>query len=336
MYEVEYLYEQLKRQIVEQSYINVLNTVTESTYDIDQVEQSISETVKMIEEASNKKLQNLFDKFKASFATAEKIIKNYKDSALKCDPARLEYKNYKVFMSDVEISNLHKKAIAYLNKFDPSKASESECKKYIMDSQNNVQYKEISKIFGDGKEIFDINKIVVTKTHDKEISKKDISEAVKYLEEHEKRVKKFFEDQMKMNNDYTNYVRHNSGLATTSTKGDIEKLRKNALNHKISLINIADSTYYAFIQFKMNQEFAQNKHIVVKAASYKANVKEAASFQDYIDAMYEFYENTDFDEASNLLDKRNKNIVTPAKLLNKHIKKDIVTNEEKEDDFEES
>lgn len=288
MYEVELLYEQLKRQTVEESYINVLNTVTEGAYDIHEIDSTILETVKMIEEASNNKLSGAFKRFKTNLATAEKILDQNKDAALKCKPIGLEYKDFKEFVSDDHIKGLHKKALSYLNKFDPSKASEEQLKQYITDSSNNVQYNEFSKIFGNGKERFNIYDIVISKKSDKELSKADISNAVKYLQGYSKEISKIQADRIANDTEYTNYVR-STGLITNKTKGDIEKLRKSAANHKRALIAIVDSTYYQMMLQKMMQEFNQAKHIVVKAANYNPrNLKESFDIQFYIDSMNDF------------------------------------------------
>ena len=291
MYEVEYLYEQLKRQTVEESYINVLNTVTENCYDLSGISNDILETVKMVDEAANNKLGELFEKFKANKATADKILKQYKDDALKCNPDGLEFKDYKTLVSDEEIKNSHKKVLAYLNSFNPNKASEDQLKKYILDSTNNVQYREMAKIFGNGNEKWITRDIVVKDKSTKQITKSDISKAVQFLQSYNTTIAKIQADAKSNDAEYTNYVRNNSGLATARTNMDINKLRKNASNHQRSLISIADSTYYAFMQYKMDQEFKQNKRIVIKAANYNPkNVKEATEYQNYIDSMYEFYE----------------------------------------------
>lgn len=288
MYEVELLYEQLKRQTVEQSYMNVLNTITEGAYDISEVDNSILETVKMIEEASNNKLGDLFKRFKTNRATAEKILSQHKDAALKVKPIGLEYKDFKEFVSDKEIKSLHKKAIDYINKFNPSKASEEDLKSYILAASNNVYYNEICKIFGNGEVRFNMTDVVVTKKNNKELSKADISNAIKYLQNYDKEISKIRNEEMSASTEYSNHVK-SSGLITDNIKGDIEKLRNSATNHKRTEIAIADSFYYQMMIQKMSQEFNQAKHIVVKAANYNPrNLKESFDIQFYIDSMNDF------------------------------------------------
>lgn len=290
MFELEYLYEQLKTQTTEAEYVSVLNTVTESSYNTVEADNVVLETMRAIEEASKDGKLSLIKKLKTNIASAENILSKNKEAALKCKPIGLEYKDFQNFMSESEIKSLHKKTIAYLNKFDPSKASEEALKKYITDSNNNVQYREMSRIFGNGKERFTIGEIVVTKKFDKEITKDDISSAVKYLENYSAIITKIQKEYTDNDKEYGEYV-HKTGLATPRTNLDIDKLRKNASNHKRALIAIANATYYQMMIQKMKKEFSQAKRIVVKAANYNPrNLKESTEIQNYIDAMYDFHE----------------------------------------------
>lgn len=287
MYKLEYLYEQLKSQTVERIYINTLNAVLESCYDSTDVDSSILETMNMIEEAAKQVKINFFDKIKATLISNEKVLSKYKERALKCKPVGLTYKNYSETISEAEIKKRYNTALAYLNKFNPNTASEEQLKTYIMDSNNNVQYNHISRIFGDGKERFSITDVITKSQKDKEITKSDISEAVKLLEKTDLYSKKLDKESKDINNDYTAYVRNN-GLATPKTNfGNINDLRKNALNHKMALISIADATYYQMLLIKIMNDSSQAKHIVVKAANYNPrNLKESAIIQDYIDTSY--------------------------------------------------
>ena len=290
MFELDYLYEQLKQQTIEQDYINVLNTVTESCYDVVEADNAISETVEMIEEAVKKVKFNFFDNLKSAFTSVDKTLSKYKEKALKCNPIGLSYKNYITTISISEIEKKYRAALSHLNKFNPNTASEEELKKYIMDSMHNVQYNEVSKIFGDGKERFGIDEIVIKKKEEKEISKQDIKDAVKYLEGYKSTIEKLNRDSNKKNEEYTQFVRSN-GLATGKTSSDINKLRKNALNHKTALIAIVDSTYFSMLSVKYTYESNQAKRIVIKTANYNPrNLKESYVVQDYIDAMYEYNE----------------------------------------------
>lgn len=290
MYELDYLYEQLKTKTLESEYIRVLDSISESCYDTVEANNAILETVQMIEEASKKGKLNFFEKLKTNIASAEKVLSKYKDDALKVKPIGLEYKDFNTFVSDDYIKSAHKKAIAYLNKFNPEKASEEELKKYIMDSNNNVQYKEMTKMFGNGKEKFWYKEVIITKTADKELTKSDISNAVKYLQSYTDIINKIQKDQVDNDNEYGEYVA-STGMITNRTNSDIDKLRKNAAGHKRALIAIADQTYYAMMIWKLRNEFNQTKHIVVKAANYNPrNLKESANIQFYIDAMIDFNE----------------------------------------------
>lgn len=294
MYELEYLYENLKSQSLEYQYACKLDFLSESSYDVIGLEDTISETTKMISEAADKSKLKLLDKLRVRFAKVDKILSTYKNSALKVNPIGLIYKDYIVFKSDADIKKLHTECIKYLNTFNPDKASEAECKKYIMDSQNNIQYKKMSSIFGSGKERFKMQDIAIVKKSDKELKKSDISDAINYLEKYEEKIKAVQNEFKKNDDEYTNYVRKDNGLATINISNDLNKLRKNALNHKTALINIADTTYYQMIIKKYELEFDQAKKIVVKAANYNPrNLKESYVIQDYIDSMYSFMETSD-------------------------------------------
>ena len=291
MYELHYLYEQLKTQTLQQKYINVLNTVTESCYDFVEQDKAILETMSLIEEASQKGNLKLLQSLKTNIASAEKILSKNKEAALQCKPYGLEFKGFKTFVADNTIKSVHQKAISYLNKFDPSKASEDQLKTYIMDSSNNVQYKEIAKIMG-GKESFLYKDVVIEKEVDKELTKGDISDAVKYLSTYTSIYKKVQTEFDKNTDEYTQYVRL-TGFSSNRTKNkDIDELRQSASNHKRALIAIVDATYYQMLLFKLRAEFKQAKQIVVKAANHNPkNLKESADIQMYIDSMYELYEN---------------------------------------------
>lgn len=290
MFELEYLYEQLKCQTAEQIYIECMSTMSESAYDTIGIKDKINETMQLIEEASKSKGFGKINALKAKIASVEKILTKYKDKALSVNPIGLEYKGYKTFMTDAEIKALHTKAIAYLNSFNPSKASEDQCKKYIQDSSSNIQYHKISEIFGKGQRQYNIKDIIVTKQADKSISKADVSSAVKNIQSADKMLKNAQNEQKKNSEEYSKYVK-STGLISNNTNQNIDKLRKSAAGHKAALINIADTTYFSMLIQKYTQELEQYKRIIVKAANYNPrNIKESYKIQDYIDASYEFLE----------------------------------------------
>lgn len=292
MFELEHLYEQLKNETAEQSYIECFASVTESACDTFSVENTIQETMQAIEEASKSKGFGKINALKAKLTSVEKVLSKYKDTALKVNPIGLEYKGYKTFMTDAEIKKLHDEAIKYLNSFNPDKATEEQCKDYINDSMHNVQYFKISEIYGKGKRTFKIKDIIVTKQADKNISKADVSAAVKIIQSGNAMIKNAQEGQKKIEDEYGKYVK-NGGLATMNTRQSIDKLRKNANNHKVTLISIADATYFQMLIQKYMQELEQAKRIVVKAANYNPrNIKESYKVQDYIDSAYAFLEAT--------------------------------------------
>ena len=291
MYELEYLYEQLKTQTVEQQYIQVLDSISEAAYDTLEYQNKINETVELIEETAKKARFNFFDKLKAQLTSVEKVLDKYKEPALKCKPIGLEYKDFKTFMSVEGIKKMHNDAIKYLNKFNPNNASAEELKQYIIDSQHNVQYKELIKIFGKGKEQYDVASVIITSKRDKDITKDDISKAVKFLESYKKQISIWQAEFAKKDAEFTNHVRSDAAgtFSMNKTNTDINTLRKNAMNHKTSLTYIADDFYYQQLFINYNNQAIQAKRIVVKAANYNPrNLKESAVIQDYIDAMSDF------------------------------------------------
>lgn len=287
MFELELLYEQLKIQTTESEYAHVMNNVLEDCVDVLEFEQRINETVQAIQEVSNEGKMNMFDKFKTQLASAEKILKANKDAALKCKPIGLQHKGFMEFLPESEIKSRYKKALAYMNKFDPNKASEEELKKFLEDSKNNVQFDEISRIYGDGKERYSSADIVVVSKKDKELTKKDIADAIKFLETYKSTIttlqREANEDWMK----FSNYINSNAAKKASGKN----KLLKNALEHQASLKAIVSQSYFNFTTVMMKMQFKQAKQIVVKAAYYNPrNLKESAMIQDYIDSLYEFSE----------------------------------------------
>jgi len=178
--------------------------------------------------------------------------------------------------------------IKYLNKFDPKKATEDQCRDFINDSKNNVQYYKMSEIFG-GKRTYLLKDVIVNKTIDKELKKQDIKDAIKYIENYDTVLKKLKAEYEKVNKEFQDQVDLKQMI---SPKGDsLEELRKTAFNHKLSLKSIADTTYYQSLFTKYSIELDQAKKIMVKAAHYNPrNLKESYIVQEYIDSLYEFNE----------------------------------------------
>ena len=290
MYELEYLYEQLKTKMNEETYLVTLNSVSESCYDICEAQREVDKTLKAIEEASNKNKFTKLDKLRGNFTKVDTILNKHKDAALKCKPIGLQYKDFKIFYSDGELKSRVDKAIKYLESFDVNKASEEALKKYIEDSNKNVQFNEVGKILGLNNPKYGLASYSVIKsTKDKEITKGDIADAIKFIENKDKVIKKVTDEVSKTHNEYVDWLRANNAIPTSKKDNDIEKLRRNALNHQKSLLNIARNSYLEIITQKYNTQLNQCKQIVVKAANYNPrNLKESYKIQDYIDAMYEF------------------------------------------------
>lgn len=291
MYELEYLYEQLKAKMVEEEYLIALDSVSESCYNIHEVQRAVENNLSMIDEAASKNRFTIIDKLKANFTKTETVVKKYKEAALKCKPIGLQYNGFKTYVTDQQIEKMINEGINYLKKFDVSKASEEELRQYIKDSNNNVQFNKIAEIYGlTGPGI--VSYKVVTSEKDKEITKSDIADAVKFVENYNKTIAALQAKAQKMNAEFSDFAKNNTIIGMSKTTGDINELRRKALIHQKSLLNIAQNSYYECIFQKYNSQLKQCKQIVVKAANYNPrNLKESYKIQDYIDAMYAFHEN---------------------------------------------
>lgn len=271
MYKSVYLYEQLKHQTVKENYISTLNAVTESVHDVSEVKQDINDTMKSIEEETNKKSMKLFDKRRSGVVTAKKLLSKYKSTSKSSKPYGLVHKEYKTFKTDDDIKRLHENAIKYLDQFNPATASDVEVKLFISDISDNAQYKALCTIFGEGNEKCSVRDCAVAKKETKELTKNDIEEAVAYLEN-------FTE-----NNDKYNIIRE-----SYDTYG-LSKERKIAANYKTALIGIADAKYYELMTEKLTLEFAQAAQIMQKASCHNPrNLKESKEVQEYIDFLYKY------------------------------------------------
>lgn len=271
MYEVEYLYEQLKHHTNKSMYVSALNSVSESVYDESEVKQDIRDTMKSIEEETEKKNTKLIDKRRKGVVTAKKLLSKFKSTAQNSKPYGLVHKEYMTFKTDENIKKLHENAIAYLNQFSPSTASETELKLFISDINDNVQYKALCTIFGEGNEKCCMKDCTVVKKEDKELSKQDIAEAVAYLEN-------FTENGSK-------YIITREAFNPYGLEGE----RRIAANYKEALMNIADEKYYDLMSEKLTLEFAQASQVVTKASYYNPrNLKESRETQEYIDFIYKY------------------------------------------------
>lgn len=271
MYELEYLYEQLKHQTIREMYMSSVNSLTESTYNVAEAKQDIRDTMKSIEEETTKKKTKLFDKRRHGVVTAKKLLSKFKSTAKNSKPYGLIHKEYKTFKSDEDIKKLHESAINYLNQFNPATASDTEVKLFISDIGDNVQYKALCTIFGEGNAKCSVKDCAVTKKETKELSKQDIAEAVSYLEN-------FSEDCSK-------YVITREAYDTYGLDAD----RRAAVNYKEALMSIADEKYYDLMSEKLTLEFAQASQVVTKASYHDPrNLRESKETQEYIDFLYEY------------------------------------------------
>lgn len=271
MYELEYLYEQLKYQTTKANYIYALNSITESTYDVSEAKQEINDTMKEIEEGTKNKKGKLLDKRRSGVITAKKLLSKYKSTSGKSKPYGLLHREFKTFKTDEDIKKLHENAINYLNQFNPATASDTEVKLFISDIADNVQYKALNTIFGEGSSKCSLKDCAVVKKETKELTKQDITEATDYLENFSEECSKYI---------ITREAYDTYGLSPE---------RKIAANYKTALIGIADAKYYDLMSEKLTLEFAQAGQVLVKASSHNPrNLKESKEIQEYIDFIYEY------------------------------------------------
>lgn len=270
MYELEYLYEQLKYKTTVANYISALNSITESTFDVSEANEEVSDTMKEIEEGTKNKKGKLLDKRRHGIVTAKKLLSKY-SAFKKSKPYGLSHREFMTFRTDDDIKKLHENAVAYLNCFNPKTAPDDEVKLFISDISDNVQYRALNTIFGEGNVKCTSKDCIVVKKETKELSKKDIEEAGTYLEN-------FTED-------FSKYV---ITRETYDTYG-LSKERKIAANYKTALLAIADAKYYDLMSEKLTLEFAQAAQVVQKAFYHNPrNLKESKELQEYIDFIYEY------------------------------------------------
>lgn len=272
MYELERLYEQLKYNTLKESYMIAANSITESSYNILEANQEIKDTMKSIEHESEKKMGKLLDKRKHGVITAKKLLSKYgaTNGSKSIKPYGLTHE-YKTFKTDKDIKKLHENAINYLNQFNPATASDTEVKLFISDIENNVQYKALCTIFGEGNVKCSTKDCVTTNKETREVTKQDVAEAFAYLENFDEDMSKYC---------ITREAYDTYGMS---------KERKVAANYKTALMGIADSKYYDLMSEKLTLEFAQVAQLVTKASYHNPrDIRESKVINDYIDFLYEY------------------------------------------------
>lgn len=277
MYEIEYLYEQLKTQEIVYRFSNT-----------DEACSNLLETVELMQEAYNNKLLSFVNKLKTDFAKSEKVLANNKEAALKCDPDGLIYKDYKTFISDSEIEKMYKSASKHVDSLiNINKASEEELKDFLKKVDKD-HLLGIAKFFGAKDERhFNMKKAVVKSEGEKEITKNDIKESIKFIETSKSTIDKY----LVVIGNFDDKIANSVGIKPDKSLPQIEKLRYNAKANKDFLKYIVDEYYYSMLIAKVKQQTKQAKHIVVKAANFNPeNIKESVEYQYYLDAMNDFEE----------------------------------------------
>lgn len=271
MYKLEYLYEQLKLQTTREVYVTTLNSVSESSYNVSEAKQEVRDTMDEIEEATKKKKAKLLDKRRSGVVTAKKLLSKFKATSKKAKPYGLSHREFMTFQTDEKIKKLHENAVNYLNQFNPATASDVEVKLFISDIADNVQYKALCTIFGEGNAKCSVKDCAVVKKESKELSKQDIEEAIAYLEN-------LSED------DNAKYVITREAYNTYGLSDE----RRMAANYKTALLAIADAKYYELMSQKLTLEFAQASQVLQKSALHNPrDLRGSKEIHDYIDFLYE-------------------------------------------------
>lgn len=271
MYKSVYLYERLKHLTLNESYIDKLNAITESAYDTYVLENDIKKTMKEIEENTKGRKWTLGERIKRKRNKVMKPLMKFKDKALKVKPIGLSNKKHKKVKSEAEIKKMHENAIKYLNQYDPQNDPEVRVQLFIEDVKDNVIYKNVCKILNEGKndKAWSVEN-TVTGMIEKEITKKDICEAVEFLE------------------NGPSYYNDVLGPTVMKPLESREPLRETAYRYKKALVAIVDEAYYDMMERKVDLDFQQANQIMTKAANYNPrNLKESALVMDYIDSIFE-------------------------------------------------
>lgn len=271
MYNSIYLYEQLKYENARLAFANAVNVLTEEeAADTEEPKEKVDDTVKKIEKSSSNSKTKLFDKRKKGVVTAKKLLSKFGATNKGKSPYGLVHKEYATFKTDEEIKKLHETAVKFIDQFNPLTASDSEVGLFISDIESNKQYKGLCTIFGENDKTSSKDKLI-DKKEDKELSKKDIAEAVSYMEN-------FSEDCSK-------YAIVRESLDTYG----LSKERKIAANYKTALLAIADEKYYNMMSQKLTLEFAQASQVLTEAMFYDPrNIKDSREIMDEIAFAYKY------------------------------------------------
>lgn len=269
MFNLVYLYEQLKYQTAVDQYMTALNVYTEATCDTSKSKDDIHKTMKSIKEESEKHEAKLFDKRKKGVVTAKKLLSKFKATKQK-KPYGLIHKEYTTFKTDEDIKKLHETAVNYLDQFNPATASDTEVKLFISDIESNKLYKGLCTIFGENSKVSLKDRLTVKK-ETKELTVDDIEEAASYMEN-------FTEDCSK----------YHITRESVDTYG-MDAERKAAANYKTALLGIADEKYYDMMSQKLTLEFAQASQVLTESMFYDPrNIKDSRVLMDEIAFLYEY------------------------------------------------
>lgn len=270
MYSLEILYEQLKLQLVESVYMNKYNSINEDACDVTEAKLDIKNKLKDIEKEARKRRNGLMNKLKYRHKIATRILKGHKESALACRPIGLNYKDYKTFIANEDCKEMLRKGTECLCKFNPDLIPNTSLTQHLL---KDSDYKQLLECYCVTRSVLVPGSNVVVNTEDKELTKHDIAEAVAFLESFEEMVDRI--PCGEVNDDLT-------------IMGTSNILRENATYKKFALNELNSCMYYTTICSKLDMQFEQAAHIVIKAATYNPrNLRESAVIQEMIDS--EFY-----------------------------------------------
>lgn len=273
MYTLEHLYEQLKFNMAEYNQMDRYNkAVSESVCDITEAKLNVKKSLKDFQDEAKTRRNHLVNKLKRREKITTRILKSHSESALACKPIGLMYNGYKEFISIDDAKKMYSEGCEKLDQFNPDTKSEE-----MLVSYNNIfkdnEYNQLLGCYGSQCTVLVPGSNVVINEKDKELTKKDISEAVSFLE--------FFDETI--NNKIT-CGNINDDLIIT---GFSNILRENATIKKIALTEMNSCMYYTTVCSLLEMQYRQAAHVMIKASSYDPrNLKESRLIQEMIDSEF--------------------------------------------------
>ena len=272
MYTLELLYEQLKFNMTEHRQMDRYNkAVSESVCDVTEAKLNVKKTLKDFQDEAKTRRNHLVNKLKRREKITTRILKSHSESALACKPLGLIYKGYKEFITIDDAKKMYSEGCDKLDQYNPNTKSEE-----MLISYNNIfkdnEYDQLLGCYGTQYTVLVPGSNVIINEKDKELTKKDISEAVSFLESFSETV-----DKITCGNT-------NDDLIIT---GFSNILKENAIIKKIALTEMNSCMYYTTVCSLLEMQYEQAAHIMIKASSYDPrNLKESKLIQEMIDSEF--------------------------------------------------